>query len=411
MRGGHARAAGRGVPRRGLVGEDREPGLRHAEGPQHPADVAARVGAGRDRPATAIGSAAPVGRASGAASTTRRARKTGSLTSPGPPDRSGPSATSASRCATSALISAVADTPADTSIDPPDRAVNASASGPVTNSTSGLGATSRSRSAAPWAMRTADSASAPSDTICAAIVSSRAPARGQLHAVRAPGEERVVEVAAQRGDGLRHRGFADPERRRRRLDGAEPCHEDECAELGQRHWIILRRASGLREGLFGDCRAAHRGQRWRHGGRAGRGGGSARHLDRARSRRRRAGRDRVGHGEGLPQAAERRRTRRRRAAHGVAGAAGAGGQAGRTRRSPSSSPIGTAPRRRDRGPEPRGRRAHPAAARRRVPRRPRAGHRRARGARARPPDPARGRGRASARPRSPRCSPRCSAAA
>ena len=78
-----------------------------------------------------------------------RARNTGSLTSPGPPDRSGPNATSASRWATSALISAVADTPADTSIDPPERAVNASASGPATNSTSGLGATSRSRSAAP----------------------------------------------------------------------------------------------------------------------------------------------------------------------------------------------------------------------------------------------------------------------
>ena len=104
-----------------------------------------------------------------------RARNTGSLTAPGRPDRSGPNATSASRWATSALISAVADTPADTSIDPPERAVNASASGPATNSTSGLGATSRSRSAAPWAERTADSASAPNDTIWAAIVSSREP--------------------------------------------------------------------------------------------------------------------------------------------------------------------------------------------------------------------------------------------
>ena len=42
----------------------------------------------------------------------------------------------------------VADTPADTSIDPPDRAVNASASGPATNSTIELGATRRSCSAA-----------------------------------------------------------------------------------------------------------------------------------------------------------------------------------------------------------------------------------------------------------------------
>jgi hypothetical protein len=69
----------------------------------------------------------------------------------------------------------VADTPADTSIDPAERAVNASASGPATNSTIALGATRRSCSAAPFADRTADSASAPSDTICAAMVSSLLP--------------------------------------------------------------------------------------------------------------------------------------------------------------------------------------------------------------------------------------------
>ena len=117
----------------------------------------------------------PGRRTPGAANTTRRARNTGSLMRPGPPDRSGPSATSASRWATSALISAVADTPAVTSIDPDDRAVNASARGAVKNSTSALVATSRSRSAAPLAERTADSASAPSETICAAMVSRRDP--------------------------------------------------------------------------------------------------------------------------------------------------------------------------------------------------------------------------------------------
>ena len=69
----------------------------------------------------------------------------------------------------------MADTPADTSTDPAERAANASASGPATNSTSALGATSRSCSAAPRADRTADSASAPSETIWAAIVSSLLP--------------------------------------------------------------------------------------------------------------------------------------------------------------------------------------------------------------------------------------------
>ena len=69
----------------------------------------------------------------------------------------------------------MADTPADTSIDPAERAVNASASGPATNSTMALGATSRGCSAAPFADRTADSASAPRETICAAIVSNLLP--------------------------------------------------------------------------------------------------------------------------------------------------------------------------------------------------------------------------------------------
>ena len=67
--------------------------------------------------------------------------------------------------------------------------MNASASGPATNSTTALGATSRSCSARPWPTGTAASASAPSETICAAIVSSLLPPAVIAMPVAAAGEQ------------------------------------------------------------------------------------------------------------------------------------------------------------------------------------------------------------------------------
>jgi hypothetical protein len=100
--------------------------------------------------------------------------------------------------------------------------VNASARGAVTNSTSALGATSRS---AERNHLRGDSEQA-------------RPTSRQLHAVAGTGQQ-IVEVPPPRGDGLRDRWLAHPERRGGRLDRAEPGHEDEGAQLGQCHWIIF----------------------------------------------------------------------------------------------------------------------------------------------------------------------------
>src|SRR5215467_5802819 len=112
-----------------------------------------------------------------AVTTTSRYRKIGSVTtaSAGSPVRSELIATSASRLATSTPISLVTATPADTSTEPAYRRVNASISGPTTNSAIAEVATTRSCSGAPCAARTAACASAPSTTICEAADKSREP--------------------------------------------------------------------------------------------------------------------------------------------------------------------------------------------------------------------------------------------
>ena len=87
----------------------------------------------------------------------------------------GPMATSASRLPTSTPSSSDTASPADTSTDPANLRLNASISGPETNSANVEVATTRSCSGAPWAARTAACASAPSTTICDAVDSSREP--------------------------------------------------------------------------------------------------------------------------------------------------------------------------------------------------------------------------------------------
>jgi hypothetical protein len=103
--------------------------------------------------------------------------KTGSLTraSAGSSGVALEIATSASRLATSTLISLVTATPADTSTEPGKRLVKASVSGLITNSAIAGVDTTRSCSGAPCAARTAACASAPSTTICDAVASSLEP--------------------------------------------------------------------------------------------------------------------------------------------------------------------------------------------------------------------------------------------
>jgi hypothetical protein len=112
-----------------------------------------------------------------AATTIKEQRKIGSLVSSwyGPDATFGPSATSASRFATSTPISWLAATPAEISSRPRYRARNASSSGPATNSAMVDVVTTRSCSGAPCASRTTACASAPSATICEAVPSSRVP--------------------------------------------------------------------------------------------------------------------------------------------------------------------------------------------------------------------------------------------
>src|ERR1022692_2109905 len=121
--------------------------------------------------------ALPGSRACPAVTTTRRYRKIGSLTTGSAGSRAtlGPMATSASRFATSTAISSVTATPAETSMEPAKRRLNASISGLTTNSAIVDVATTRNCSGAPCAARTAAWASAPSTTICDAVASSLEP--------------------------------------------------------------------------------------------------------------------------------------------------------------------------------------------------------------------------------------------
>ena len=236
-RRGDARAVGRRRPGRRLAREHADVAVRRCRaGPAG--------GRSRCRGSAPAGStsqrhcrAGPRGRVWPAVTTTSRYLKIGSLTTGivGSPIDAGADGHVGEPVGDQDGLLPETATPVDTSTDPANCRVNASISGPATNSAKVEVATTRSCSGAPWAARTAACASAPSTTICDAVASSREPPGVSVMPGRAAGDQLVAEVLAQRGQRLGHRGLADAERVGRGCDRAEPRDQDKRVELSERH--------------------------------------------------------------------------------------------------------------------------------------------------------------------------------